>query len=55
LLVIAAGRAPLLGILEAVQEDTSRKFLCGDELRYIAAKTNLPVAQIFSVETFCSF
>jgi NADH-quinone oxidoreductase subunit E len=42
----------LLGILEAVQEHSPRKFLCADELRYIAAKTNLPVAQIFSVVTF---
>jgi len=42
----------LLGILEAVQEDNPRKYLCADELRYIAAKTNLPVAQIFSVVTF---
>ena len=42
----------LLGILEAVQEQNPRKFLCADELRYIASKTNLPVAQIFSVVTF---
>ena len=42
----------LLGILEAVQENNPRKYLCADELRYIAAKTNLPVAQIFSVVTF---
>lgn len=42
----------LLGILEAVQESNPRKYLCSDELRYIAAKTNLPVAQIFSVVTF---
>jgi len=42
----------LLGILEAVQEHNPRKFLCADELRFIAAKTNLPVAQIFSVVTF---
>lgn len=47
------GRAgALLGILEAVQERNPRKFLCADDLRYIAAKTNLPVAQIFSVVTF---
>ena len=47
------GRAgALLGILEAVQEENPRKYLCADELRYIAAKTNLPVAQIFSVVTF---
>jgi NADH-quinone oxidoreductase subunit E len=47
------GRAgALLGILEAVQEHNPRKYLCADELRYIAARTNLPVAQIFSVVTF---
>ena len=42
----------LLGILEAVQERNPRKYLCADELRYIAAKTGMPVAQIFSVVTF---
>jgi NADH-quinone oxidoreductase subunit E len=42
----------LLGILEAVQEHNPRKYLCADELRYIAAKTNLPLAQLFSVVTF---
>jgi NADH-quinone oxidoreductase subunit E len=42
----------LLGILEAVQEQNPRKYLCADELRYIAAKANLPVAQLFSVVTF---
>ena len=42
----------LLGILEDVQGRSPRKYLCGDELRYIAARTNLPVAQIFSVVTF---
>ena len=47
------GRAgALLGILEAVQEHNPRKYLCADELRYIAAKTKIPVAQIFSVVTF---
>lgn len=47
------GRAgALLGILEAVQEHNPRKFLCADDLSYIARKTNLPVAQIFSVVTF---
>jgi NADH-quinone oxidoreductase subunit E len=53
--VIASHRGrpgALLGILEAVQEHNPRKFLCGDELRYIAARTNLSVAQIFSVVTF---
>ncbi len=42
----------LLGILEAVQEHNPRKFLCAEDLRYIAAKTNVPVTQIFSVVTF---
>ena len=42
----------LLGILQAVQENNPRKYLCADELSYIAAKTNLPVARIFSVATF---
>jgi NADH-quinone oxidoreductase subunit E len=53
--VIASHRGrpgALLGILEAVQEHNPRKFLCSDDLRYIAAKTNVPVAQIFSVVTF---
>ena len=42
----------LLGILEAVQEHNPRKFLRGDELRYIADKANLSVSQVFSVATF---
>ncbi|HTX36835.1 MAG TPA: NAD(P)H-dependent oxidoreductase subunit E [Bryobacteraceae bacterium] len=42
----------LLGILEAVQENNPRKYLCSEDLRYIAAKTNLPLSQIFSVATF---
>lgn len=42
----------LLGILETVQARNPRNYLCGDELRYIAAKANMPVAQIFSVVTF---
>ncbi len=42
----------LLGILEAVQERNPRKYLCGDELRYIADKANLSVSQVFSVVTF---
>jgi NADH-quinone oxidoreductase subunit E len=42
----------LLGILEAVQDRNPRKYLCADELRYIAEKTSLSVAQIFSVATF---
>jgi NADH-quinone oxidoreductase subunit E len=53
--VIASHRGrpgALLGILETVQEHNPRNYLCADELRYIATKTNLPVAQIFSVVTF---
>ena len=53
--VIASHRGrpgALLGILEAVQDHNPRKYLCADELRYIATKTNIPVAQIFSVVTF---
>jgi len=42
----------LLGILEAVQERNPRKYLCGDELRYIADKAQLSVSQVFSVVTF---
>jgi NADH-quinone oxidoreductase subunit E len=42
----------LLGILEAVQERNPRKYLCVEELRYIAAKTNVPLAQMLSVVTF---
>ena len=42
----------LLGILEAVQANNPRKYLCLDELRYIAAKTDIPLARLFSVVTF---
>lgn len=42
----------LLGILEAVQEHSPRKFLCTEDLGYIASRTGVPVAQIFSVVTF---
>jgi NADH-quinone oxidoreductase subunit E len=42
----------LLAILEAVQERNPRKYLCADELRYIAQKTSVPLARIFSVATF---
>ena len=53
--VIAArsGRpGALLGILEDVQEHHPRKYLCLDTLRYIAAKTDTPLSQVFSVVTF---
>ena len=42
----------LLGILEEVQEHTPHKYLCGEDLRYIAARTNTPLSQIFSVVAF---
>lgn len=49
---VSGGAGALLGILEAVQENSPRKYLCADDLRYIAAKTNTPLSQIFSVATF---
>jgi NADH:ubiquinone oxidoreductase subunit E len=53
-LIARAGSKPgaLLGILQAVQERNPRKYLCEDELRYIAAATGTPLSQIFSVTTF---
>ena len=49
----SAGRpGALLGVLEAVQENNPRKYLCSEDLRYIAAKTNTPLSQIFSMATF---
>ena len=42
----------LLGILEAVQDSHPAKYLPADTLEYIAAKTRIPLAQIFSVVTF---
>lgn len=42
----------LLGILEAVQEHNSHKYLSPDTLRYVAAKTETPLSRIFSVATF---
>lgn len=42
----------LLGILEKAQERESRKFLSRDTLEYIAAKTDTPLARIYSVVTF---
>ncbi|MCC7498654.1 MAG: NAD(P)H-dependent oxidoreductase subunit E [Bryobacterales bacterium] len=48
-----AGRpGALLGILEDVQEHTPHKYLCSDDLRYIAARTGTPLSQIFSVVAF---
>jgi NADH-quinone oxidoreductase subunit E len=48
-----AGRAgALLGILEEVQEHNAHKYLPLDTLKYIAAKTGVPLARIYSVATF---
>ncbi len=47
------GRAgALLGILEAAQERNPHKYLPLDTLRYIAAKTEIPLSRIYSVATF---
>lgn len=42
----------LLGILEAAQERNRYKYLPLDTLRYIAAKTEMPLSRIYSVATF---
>jgi NADH-quinone oxidoreductase subunit E len=42
----------LLGILEAAQEKNRHKYLPLETLRYIAAKTELPLSRIYSVATF---
>jgi NADH-quinone oxidoreductase subunit E len=42
----------LLGILEAVQEHQPHKYLATETLEYIAAKTDIPLARIYSVATF---
>jgi NADH-quinone oxidoreductase subunit E len=44
----------LLGILEAVQDRYSNKYLPLDTLRYIAGKMEIPLARIYSVATFYS-
>ena len=46
------GAGALLGILEDVQAANAHKFLSLDTLRYIAAKTGIPSATIYSVATF---
>ena len=53
--VIAKYQAPagkLLSILEEVQENHPQKYLPMEVLEYIAARTNIPMAQIYSVATF---
>jgi NADH-quinone oxidoreductase subunit E len=53
LIVRSAGHpGALLGILEAVQERNPRKYLCAEDLEYIAQATGVPLSQIFSVVTF---
>ncbi len=48
-----AGRpGALLGILEAVQERDPHKYLPVEKLRYVAAKTGVPLSRIYSVATF---
>ncbi len=42
----------LLGILEAAQERNPYKYLPMDVLRYVAAKTDVPLARIYSVASF---
>ena len=42
----------LLGILEDVQEHHPRKYLPIETLRYVGARTNIPLSQIYSVATF---
>jgi len=42
----------LLGILEAVQSANAHQFLSAESLRYIADKTGVPPARIYSVATF---
>ena len=44
----------LLSILEAVQAANSHKFLSEQALRYIAAKTGVPPARLYSAATFFS-
>jgi len=53
--VIASQRGrpgALLGILESAQEHEPRKFLSRETLEYIAAKTDTPLARVYSVVTF---
>ena len=42
----------LLGILEETQEHNPHKYLPMETLRYIGAKTNVPLSRIYSVATF---
>ena len=42
----------LLGILERIQEHHPNKYLSGEILEYVADRTEIPLAQIYSVVTF---
>jgi NADH-quinone oxidoreductase subunit E len=42
----------LLGILGEIQERNAHKYLPPETLRYIAAKTEIPLSRIYSVATF---
>ena len=42
----------LLGILERIQEHHPHKYLSSGILEYVAEKTDIPLAQIYSVVTF---
>jgi NADH-quinone oxidoreductase subunit E len=42
----------LLGILETLQEENRHKYLPMETLSYVAARTGIPQAQVFSVATF---
>jgi NADH-quinone oxidoreductase subunit E len=44
----------LLGILEAVQDHNTHKYLSFETLQYIARQTETPPARVFSVATFYS-
>ena len=52
--IAAQGGHPgaLLGILEKAQDHNPRKFLSRETLEYIAAKTDTPLARVYSVVTF---
>lgn len=45
----------LLGILETVQSANAHKFLSMDALRYVADRTGVPPARVFSAATFFAF
>jgi NADH-quinone oxidoreductase subunit E len=42
----------LLGILQRLQEDSQAKYLPMSTLEYVAARSGIPQAQVFSVATF---